>query len=360
MAALVETLSQFPTQRIVRWADYASRSVTDGSRSPVRNEIINLLRPKARILRKTQDQRDPLNTYKVLWGNDTFTPNYIRGLLEKSVTDLTTYTITELSPAQRELLALYALTIHPSESPPEQYKPHIQFHKFVNRLHNSHEYLTHEDWLESAAMVVQVEGVSIQDILKDEAKRKIDQYLARSVVNAVGKRIPPSFDIDFPVISDMVIDTVYVGNNRKRLFQKHPTFYDFDKLIASNLSIAPEFIQKHYPFSDHNATRREKTMRDFFENQYPKLFYGIRKMPQLLAETFAIYMTIHPMTDGNGTVIHSLIDHALIARGFKPIPAWNKAKIGKPLAELREWIQGNVYPLEQWFEGQLSIAKSPF
>ncbi len=153
---------------------------------------------------------------------------------------------------------------------------------------------------------------------------------------------------------------MYVGNNRKRLFQKHPTFYDFDKLIAPHLLTAPKFIQEHFPFSDHDNARREKTTRYFFENQYPKLFYGIHKMPQLLAETFAIYMTIHPMTDGNGTVIHSLIDHALLAHGCKPIPAWNKAKIGKPLTELREWIQGNVLPLERWFERRLSIANSPF
>ncbi len=157
MAAPAELLSQSLNQRIIRWADYASQSVTDGSRSLVRNEIINHLRPKARILRKTQDQRNPHNTFRVLWGDDALTPNYIRGLLEKTVTDLTAaYPIENLSPAQREILALYALTVHPTESHPEQYKPHIQFHKFVNRLHNSHEYQTHEDWLESAAMVVQV------------------------------------------------------------------------------------------------------------------------------------------------------------------------------------------------------------
>ncbi len=355
-----ETLSLLYPRRVQQWALYASKSDTDGSRSPVRADIINLLRPKSRVLRKTQDQRDPFNTYKILWGTDTFTPNYVRELIENAVVDLTSVQLTELSPAQREVLALYALTVHPTESPPERFKPHIQLHKFVNRLHNSHAYQTHEDWLESAAMVVQVEGVSIQDILKDEAKRKVDRYLAQSVIDEKGKRTIPTFDIDFVAMSDIVIDTVYVNNQKKQLFQNHPTYYDFDRLIKPNLKYAPDFIQSHFPFSDHNESRREQTMRDFFTDQYPKLFYGIRNLPQTLAETFAIYMTIHPMTDGNGTMIHALIDHALNARGYRPIPAWNKTKIEKPLAELRQWIQGNVHPLEDWFMHQIALAKTPF
>lgn len=353
-----ETLSLLYPRRVQQWALYASKSDTDGSRSSVRADIINLLRPKSRVLRKTQDQRDPFNTYKVLWGTDTLTPSYIRELIENAVVDLTSVQLTELSPAQREVLALYALTVHPTESPPERFKPHIQLHKFVNRLHNSHAYQTHEDWLESAAMVVQVEGISVQDILKDEAKHKLDRYLAQSVVDEKNKRQLPNFDIDFVAMSDIVIDTVYVNNKRKPLFQNHPTYYDFDTLISHNLDRAPDFIKEHFPFSDHNETRREQTMRDFFKYQYPKMYYGVHNLPKLLAETYAIYMTIHPMTDGNGIMIHSLLDHALNARGYRPIPAWNKTKTEKPLKELRQWIQGDIKPLEHWFERQLILIKN--
>lgn len=345
-------------QGLGRWAQNASLTLHEESRTTVRGDVVNFLRRKANILRKSQEQRNPFFTYETLWGKDEEVPKYIRGILEKSIIDLSAHELTDLVPSQREVLALYALTIHPDENHKQSHKPHIQLHKFVNRLHNAHKYQTHEDWLESASMVVEIDGTSIQDLLKDQAKIRIDSYLASQCM-AHGKRTTPTV-YDFAIMSDVIVDTVYVHNRAKPLFLNHPTFYDFDKLIAPKIDKAPQFIRDHYPFSTQDTRKREQTMEDFFAYQYPELFWSGRNIPELMAETYAIYMTIHPMTDGNGTMIHSLLDHALLARKLNPIPAWNKGKLSKPLAELRQWIQGNVYPLEQWFDNQIRQANSIF
>jgi hypothetical protein len=334
------------------WAHYASQNLDDGHNSSVRGGILDSFKFRIKKLQQTQEQRNPVRTYETLWGKLGTAPKYVQKLLSDKVGDISTQEIPNLSQAQRELIALYALTVDPSENKnnkSKEFTPHIKMHKFVNRLHNARTYKTGEDWLESAAMVVEVNGTSAQDWLKYMAKTRVDTYLD-------GIELPNEHD--FAVLSDIITDTVYINATDRQLFQDHPIFFDFDRLIFPNILIAPTFIKDHFPFSHNSRAEREKAVTDFFLEEYPKLYYQpdgetMANLTRQCAEVFAIYMAMHPATDGNGTMIHALIDHALKARRLRPISAWNSARVDKPLDELRQWIQGNTYPLEKWFENNI-------
>jgi len=262
--------------------------------------------------------------------------------------------LEHMTQHDREMVGLYLLTQLEKPEPSVSWF-RLKPHKFVNRLHNVIQLQvpdSQEDWLTSVSYILEVDGISVQNWLKFTAKNQIDSFLRENRNQQVGAQ-------EVIHMGTVIATTLYgdIKDPVNGMFKKHPVYFEFDTLMEGYIDKLPPFFGKYFPFSKKTSFEHMQALEDFLSTEYKVFksssYWDKNSLALECAKIFAEFMTLHPLTDGNGVLIHALIDDVLEKNGYQPIPDWNGINIQKPLGELRSWMLGLGRSLNDWFEVRL-------
>lgn len=282
------------------------------------------------------------------WENVPIDLVIIKEIVHQKSQDISKTSIESFTDHERDIIALDAL-LHIGQEQKDS-KNTILLQRLANRVQNTEAFGAPEDWLTSAAVVVERDGWSIYKERKIQAKQKIIEQLLN---------IPRLNTEKLLDIYTIYKDILYPNHSKQNVF-KHQSIH---RELDATVDHLPDELVALYPLSEKSQEQMAESLDYVLLVYYAKLLrMPIANLISQASLTYALFTALHPLGDGNGLIASALIDTAFIKHGLRPIETWNKNPTEQPIREFTEWTFGKTQNLEKWFqrEGVESMPVNSF
>lgn len=270
------------------------------------------------------------------WENVPIDLIIIKEIVHQKSQDISKTSIENLTDHERDIIALDAL-LHIGQEQKDS-KNTILLQRLANRVQNTEAFGAPEDWLTSAAVVVERDGWSIYKERKTQAKQKIVEQL----LNIPRLNAEKLLDV-YTIYKDIL----YPNHSKQNVFKQQSIHREVDATVDH----LPDELVALYPLSEKSEEQMAESLDYVLLVYYAKLLrMPIANLISQASLTYALFTALHPLGDGNGLVASALIDTAFIKHGLRPIETWNKNPTEQPIREFTDWTFGNTGSLEKWFQ----------